>query len=259
MQLNIAAGDFEEMWQWTKNTASHPIDEINALAYNVIDDIVYGMFSPQYPTPSTGYLCRFSHVQDSAVCLCEVNTPTDNGNPATVWGNAGTITKDGTYYLGREGGTYLLSLENVAALPSPPPSTPVTDLGNCNMVQIQRGRGASITITNWALSVSDLDVLYGIDPADSSATRSYRNGVWTGGGGTPFTKWTPGAQNYADYIDFEHNGITYLVGLGASDGSVAMIRLDSDGDFDGYAYSRVMVDYTGSSSTVRTMSGFGAG
>ena len=257
MQLNIAEDDFEEMWPWTVNTDSHPIEELNAQAYNVIDGIVYGMFSPTYPTPSTGYLCRFSHVQNSAVCLCEVNTA---GSPTnTVWGNAGTITKDGTYYLGREGGTYLLKLESVHSIPSPPPSTPVSSLGNCNMVQLRQGRGAYVPITNWGLTKSDLDVLYGIDPTCSSCTRSYE-GVWEGGG-SPFTGWRPGGQNYADYIDFEYNGITYLIGLGASDGSVAIIKLDGvgGGDFAGYAYSRVTVDYTGSSSTVRTMSGFGAG
>ena len=71
--------------------------------------------------------------------------------------------------------------------------------------------------------------------------------------------WKPGGQNMADFIDFEYNSINYLIGLGTYDASVWIIKLDGAGDVTGYAYSRVVVDYTASTSSKRTMGGFGAG
>ena len=75
------------------------------------------------------------------------------------------------------------------------------------------------------------------------------------------TSWSPGNQGFSDIIDFEYRDITYLIGLGNSDASVFIVKLDGDGggDVSGYAYSRVVVDYTGSTSSIRTMQGFGAG
>ena len=71
MQLNLAAGTYEEMWRWTSNTNSHPTASMNAQAYNVNDGIVYGLFSTSSSgaATQTSYLCRFSHVQNSMVCL----------------------------------------------------------------------------------------------------------------------------------------------------------------------------------------------
>ena len=85
--------------------------------------------------------------------------------------------------------------------------------------------------------------------------------VWTKDGSGNMLTWTPGGQNMADLIDFEYNSITYLIGLGAKDGSVQIIKLDGNGggNIVGYAYSRVTVDYTGDQSGIRTMDGFGAG
>ena len=41
--------------------------------------------------------------------------------------------------------------------------------------------------------------------------------------------WTPGKQSLADFIDFEHDGKTYLIGVGQYDGSVWIIKLKSGG------------------------------
>jgi hypothetical protein len=75
MQLNFGSGTFTEMWQWTDNTnLQHPTTQMNAQAYNVNDGIAYGLFSTsssQDYSVAPGYLCRFSHVQNSAVCLCQ--------------------------------------------------------------------------------------------------------------------------------------------------------------------------------------------
>lgn len=83
---------------------------------------------------------------------------------------------------------------------------------------------------------------------------------WTKSGGVMAT-WSPSGQTFADYIDYEHSGITYLIGLGNFDGSVKLVKLDGTGggNVAGYAYSRVEVDYTGSAVSTRTMKGFGAG
>ena len=254
MQLNIAAGDFEEMWQWTENTASHPAAEINGIGYNVNDGIAYGMFSPSYPaTHGTAYLCRFSHVQNSAVCLCK----------APHWGYTAAITRDGTFYLAKTGGSQIHKLESVHSIANPPSSpAPYSGLSDCNFQLVQQGRGTdgAVDVSNWGLSSSDMDTAYGIDPACVSCARSYLT-VWTKDGSGMMTTWKPGGQSFADYIDFEYSGATYLIGLGTSDGSVAIIKLTGDGGGDvvGYAYSRVVVDYTDSSSSVRTMAGFGAG
>lgn len=74
MQLNLGAGNFEEMWKWTVNTNAHPTGSLNSQAYNVNDGIAYGLFSPSTSGAwnQASYLCRFSHVQNSMVCLCEV-------------------------------------------------------------------------------------------------------------------------------------------------------------------------------------------
>ena len=76
--------------------------------------------------------------------------------------------------------------------------------------------------------------------------------VWTKDGSGNMLTWTPGGQNMADLIDFEYNSITYLIGLGAKDGSVQIIKLDGNGggNIVGYAYSRVTVDYTGDQSGI---------
>ena len=253
MQLNIAARDFKEMWQWTENTASNPSAEINAIAYNVNDGIAYGLFSPSYPA-GEAYLCRFSHVQNSAACLCKL----------PHWGFTAAITRDGTYYLAKEGGKRIHKLESVHSIANPPSSpAPYSSLSDCsNFQQVQQGRGTggAVAVSNWGLVLSDMDTAYGIDPSCSSCARSYLK-VW-GNSSSDMTTWKPGDQNFADYIDFEYNSITYLIGLGAYDGSVAIIKLDGDGGGNvvGYAYSRVVVDYsTSSTSSVRTMAGFGAG
>ena len=49
--------------------------------------------------------------------------------------------------------------------------------------------------------------------------------------------------------------------VGPTCGSVLIVKLDGDGGGDvvGHAYSRVSVDYTRSTSSKRTMNGFGAG
>ena len=77
--------------------------------------------------------------------------------------------------------------------------------------------------------------------------------------GTTMQTWGPGNQKFSDIIDFDYGGTTYLIGVGQYDGSVWIIKLDGSGDVEGYAFSRVTVDYTGSSSSERTMNGFGAG
>jgi hypothetical protein len=255
MQLNIVAGEFEEIWQWTENTASNPSGNINAIAYNVIDGIAYGLFSDTYPA-GEAYLCRFSHVQNSTACLCKL----------PHWGFTAAITRDGTYYLAKGGGEQIHKLESVHSIANPPSSpAPVSSLSTCtNFQKVQQGRGTggAVNIENWGLSLADMDTAYGIDHSsctEPECTRSYMN-VWTESGNA-MTTWKPGGQNFADYIDFEYRSITYLIGLGAHDGSVAIIKLTGDGggDVAGYAYSRVEVDYTGSSSSARTMTGFGAG
>ena len=59
----------------------------------------------------------------------------------------------------------------------------------------------------------------------------------------------PGAQSFADFIDFEYKSVTYLIGLGTYDGSVLMVKLNGNGgDVSGYAYSRATVDYRPTSS-----------
>lgn len=258
MQLNIAARTFQEMWKWSNNTASHPTAELNAQGYNVNDGMAYGLFSDSSPA-SNAYFCRFSHVQNSAVCLCK----------AEFWGYTATITRDGTFYLAKRGGEEIHKLESVHSIPSPSSSPAVSTLPMCGFVKVQQGRGTggAVDISSWGLTLSDMDALYGIESSctaytGDSCTRSYLNynAVWRKSG-SDMTKWAPGNQNFADYIDFEYSGTTYLIGLGAYDGSVAIIKLTGDGggNVEGYAYSRVVVDYTGSSSSVRKMAGFGAG
>ena len=62
----------------------------------------------------------------------------------------------------------------------------------------------------------------------------------------------PTLSDLLDHLDHAVSvaGIDH-VGLGSD--------FDGGGDLVGYAYSRVTVDYTGSTSSLRTMAGFGAG
>ena len=74
------------------------------------------------------------------------------------------------------------------------------------------------------------------------------------------TTWTPTNNYFNDFIDFEYDGTTYLIGVGCYDATVYMVKLDSNGDSAGYAYSRAIMDYSlAPSSGVRTMDCFGAG
>ena len=248
MQLDIEQKNFVEMWQWTTNTNEHPTTSMNAQAYG-IDGIAYGIFSPT--TYGDSFLCRFSHVQNSAVCLCK-------SEPG--WGYTATITRDGTYYLAIEGGVQIWKVPDVASIAYPPSSPAAySSLDVCSMSKVQQGRGTTggaVDVSNAGLSESYMESAYGI----ASSCGSCYMKVW-GSDGSGMTTWLPGGQNFADYIDFEYSNITYLIGLGAYDGSVAIIKLTGDGggDVAGYAYSRVVVDYGGTTSSTRTMAGFGAG
>ena len=248
MQLDIEAKNFVEIWQWTINTDEHPTTSMNAQAYSVNDGLAYGIFSPDLYGES--YLCRFSHVQNSAVCLCR---------STAGWGFTATITRDDTYYLGIEGGKQIWKVPSVSSIAYPPSGTVYSALGDCTaMSQVQQGRGTGgpVDVSNAGLSESYMESAYGI----ASSCGSCYMKVW-GSDGSGMTTWLPGGQNFADYIDFEYSNITYLIGLGAYDGSVAIIKLTGDGggDVAGYAYSRVVVDYGGTTSSTRTMAGFGAG
>ena len=106
-----------------------------------------------------------------------------------------------------------------------------------------------------------IETAYDLSSDCASTVSCYMTGgTWAKSGSTMAT-WKPGGQSYADFIDFDYGGSTYLVGVGTYDGSVLMFKLDGDGggDIVGHAYSRVTVDYTASSSSLRTMNGFGAG
>ena len=74
------------------------------------------------------------------------------------------------------------------------------------------------------------------------------------------TQWAVHAQSYADAIDYVHGGITYLIGMGQYDASLHIVRLDGSGDYDGHAYSRVVMDWSASpGGSLRTLNGLGAG
>ena len=110
------------------------------------------------------------------------------------------------------------------------------------------------------MTASDMETAYGGLSSDCTS-ECYMTSVWTRSSGGAMLTWLPGGQNFAAFVDFEYNSITYLIGLGTYDGSILIIKLDGSGggDVTGYAYSRVTVDYTGSTSSTRTMIGFGTG
>ena len=260
MQLNLGAGDFEETWQWTTSTDKHPTAQLNSQGYNVNDGIAYGLFSTSdsgLPEVVPAYLCRFSHLQDSAVCLCK----------APRWGNAAAITSDGTYYLAYQGGLEVYKLPAVHNLAYPAGSpVSVSSVSSCGMTQVLAGRGTggSINVSNSGLTAADMEAAYDLPTGCTSCYMS--SNVWTADASGTMLTWTPGGQNFADFIDFEYKGTTYLIALGGYDGSVWIIKLDGDGGGNvvGYAYSRVVMDYTmdytGSASSERQpLNGFGAG
>ena len=261
MQLNLGSGDFEEIWQWPANTAQLPTARLNAQGYNINDNIAYGLFSTD-PSSDPGYFCRFSDVRSSTECLCEARGPVSDDFPqgeTPYWGNAATITRNGTYYLGHAGGEQIHKLPAVHSLTSPGDSLEYQTT-DCNMTQVLQGRGSgTINVESWNLTAADMYDAYGLP--NNCKGQCYM-AVWTNStvdGVTKMTTWTPGDQNFADFIDFEYSSSTYLIGLGARDASVWIIKLDGAGDVEGYSYSRVVVDYTGSTSSKRNMNGFGAG
>ena len=255
VQLNLEVGAFLPLWQWTVNSLQQPTTVMNAQGYNPVDGIAYGVFSPSTTTTSNardGYLCRFSHVQNSAACLCET----------LYWGYTATVTRDGTFYLAKDGGDRIAKLPNVASIAYPPNSpAPYTSLGSCGMTELLpggKGTGGAVSVSSSAgLTTAELEDAYSL--TSDCRSKCYMN-IWTKSG-SRMTSWSPGNQGFSDIIDFEYRDITYLIGLGNSDASVFIVKLDGDGggDVSGYAYSRVVVDYTGSTSSIRTMQGFGAG
>ena len=77
---------------------------------------------------------------------------------------------------------------------------------------------------------------------------------------TGMTTWDPDSNSYVDFIDYVHGGITYLISLGGNDASVMIVRLDGSGNYNGHAYSRVVMDWSKApGGSLRTMQGFGAG
>ena len=251
-QLNIGAGTFQEMWQWTVSSASSPNNYINSLGYNVNDGLAYGLFAPgSWNSPA--YLCRFSHEANSQACLCELGA-TMTG----LWWSA-TITTDGTYYLMASGGR-IHKLPNTQSIAFPPSSpAPTSSLSSCGMTEAMGPISMSaIDVSNSGLSTTDMYLAYEVS---STCTTDCYMQVWTRSGSTMQT-WNPSGQTVADLIDLEHNSVTYLIGLGKSDGSVLIVKLDGTGGGDavGFAYSRVVVDYSlAPSGGVRTMDAFGAG
>ena len=255
MSLNLIEKTFEQMWTWTQNTASQPTQDMNAMAYNVADGIAYGIFSPDLNTDS--YLCRFDHTQNSAECLCK----------APGWGNAATITSNGDYYY-TNGGPVKYVLQQVQNIPSPASSpADVSTLAPCGMTNLNSGMGTggAIDVSSAGLTVSMMEAAYGglsSDCTSSCYMANQGNGhIWTKSGGN-MEYWKPGAQTVLDLIDWEYNGRTYLIGLGAYDGSVYMGRVAAGGSaLDGYAWSRVVMDYTAapSGTTMTSFYGFGAG
>ena len=60
-------------------------------------------------------------------------------------------------------------------------------------------------------------------------------------------------------IDHVHGGTTYLIALAQNDATVFMTRLDGSGNYNGHAFSRVVMDWSAApTGSIRTMSGFGA-
>ena len=262
MQLNLIEKRFTEMWPWTVNTAQQPTKSLNAQAYNINDGIAYGIFSPDDADTSSSidsYLCRFDHVQDSVECLCK----------APQWGYSATITSDGAYYFTTFGGasTFRLPAVHNIAYPTGSPAD-VNTLSDCGFTAVAGSglsTGGAIDVSSSGLTVAMMEAAYGGVSSDCTtncymSTQGY-GGIWTKSGSNMAT-WRPGGQTYNDIIDWEYNGRTYLIGVGYYDGSVYMGRLDAggSGNLDGYAFSRVEVDYTQApSGTTKLMQGFGAG
>ena len=117
-----------------------------------------------------------------------------------------------------------------------------------------RGTGGAIDVSNSGLTAADMESAYN---TTSACTTNSCMSRWTKSGDT-LQSWTPGNQKASDIIDFDYGGITYLVGVGAQDASIWIIKLYGSGDVAGYAWSRAVMDYTGSASDTRTLSGFGA-
>jgi len=258
MQLNIAEGKYEEMWRWSASSDQQPTAFINALAYSQVDGTAYGLFSPDASgsASSPGYICRFSHEPDSARCLCQ----------APYTGYTATITRDGTFYLAKEGGVRISKLPSIHAI-ADPPGSPVSysSLGSCGMTEQLpggRGTGGAIDVSGSGLTRQDMEAAYDLSSScelQVAATSPCYMAMWTMSGDTVMT-WKPGSQSFADFIDFEYDGVTYLIGLGSQDGSVWIVKLDGDGggDIVGHAYSRVVVDYSAATGSQRAMNGFGA-
>ena len=138
-------------------------------------------------TYSPSYLCRFSHVQNSAICLCK----------APYWGYTATITRDGTYYLARQGGARIHKLEDTHNIAFPP-SSPVaySSLPSCGMTQVLGGMGTGgyVDVSSSGLTSTDMETAYDIT---SSCTSDCYMQVWTKSG-TTMMRWTPGAQSFAE-------------------------------------------------------------
>ena len=172
MQLDIAAQDYTEVFSWSNDdTATAPSDMMNAMGYNVMDDIAYGLFRPASSTDA--YLCRFSHVPDSQDCLCNTG----------FWAYTATITTDGTYYFSN-GGTSIYKIPNTHDIVSPPSPASISTLPSCTTYgmsgQLTSSRGtdpSTIDVTAWGLSAEDMKTAYDL-PTSCSVSTCYMS-VWT--------------------------------------------------------------------------------
>ena len=88
------------------------------------------------------------------------------------WGYTATITRDGTYYLAREGGNRIHKLAAVhnLAYPAGSPVDVSTLEGGMTQVMSGKGTGGSIDVSSSGLTATDLENAYGGMSSDCTSS-----------------------------------------------------------------------------------------
>lgn len=232
---------------------------INAVSFNIANQIAYGKFSD---STNTDYLCRFSATPSAQPmqCVCTLQPAGSGGN---VDGGliAGAIHSD-TYYVSK-GGRNIFAVPSVSALTTDGASNacPGQWVFGSSATSLDGLTGDPFDISGLGLNLQSLIDQYGWDEtaySTSTASNYFRSHKYNADSDLVY-EWSPTIVGYADVISLDMGGESYLVWLGSATADLLLIKLGGGPmQIAGHAFVRTRIDWDGASPVVEGSPGFSA-
>ena len=267
VELDMLTGAYTSLY-----TFASWVKYANAIALNPTDGIAYGKFTDGF---DQDFLCRFSAdpVSEPMECLCALSTAANGGINNGGELNSATIVND-VYYVGMAAWN-LRAVTGVSSLRGG--SSGAECPGSWIFGSRKDGFGGR-TANSFGLASRTFDVsALGLGIAALTAQFGWNERLYGNerylkqyaydSANDLVTSWKPrdGGNTFLDINPFVVAGITYLVGLGAEDGALLIVKLSSPTVVAGYAFARARVDWQGAAfmaiptnSGSRGFKGFGA-